>query len=62
MSDDEIRAWVRMMGRTPREQAARIVDLLQHAHEDEMSSDDRSICRQQLARLEHQLHPQGLTR
>lgn len=53
-----------MMGRTPREQAARIAELLQFAHVDDMSADDRAVCRQQLARLYQQMDrtSQGIAR
>lgn len=58
MSEDEITAWVRMMGRTPRQQAERIAELLRFAHVDEMSAEDRAICRQQLARLQQVSTPE----
>lgn len=51
MSDDDQRAWVQMLAPDARRQILIIRDLLRHAIGDDMSDEDRAICRRQLARL-----------
>jgi hypothetical protein len=51
MTDQEQREWVAMLGSTPHAQMAVIRELLRHASTDEMSREDRIICRVQLGRL-----------
>jgi hypothetical protein len=56
MSEDEQIAWCQQLGRTVDAQATTLRELLRHAGEDEMSSEDRTICRRQLSRLTDAQH------
>lgn len=44
MSDDHIRDWMQLIGRTRGERVRIVADLLQHHREDRMTSDDRLVC------------------
>ena len=48
MTDTETREWLHGIAPTPAEQRAIIIDLLKHANEDQMSEDDRVVCRKAL--------------
>lgn len=49
--DDDIRAWLRGLGKTPERQISALRTLLQYARIDGMSAEDLAICRRELARL-----------
>lgn len=51
MTPEEERAWVQMLGSTRERQMATIRELLRYAHTDDMSAEDRTICRRQYQRL-----------
>ena len=51
MTDSEIAAWLASLGRTPAQQRAALAELLRFAAQDEMSVEDRGICRAALGRL-----------
>lgn len=55
MSEEEQREWVELLGKTPEQQAEAIKELLDYSHVDDMSSEDRIICRNQLARLNKEI-------
>ena len=57
MTEQEIKAWLRLIGRTDADRIRSIRELLRHANEDRMSAEDRTICRQTLTRLEQGLSP-----
>lgn len=58
MERSEREAWLKAIGPTPRERLIIIVDLLRHARKDNMSVEDRSVCREERDRL---LSEEGLT-
>ena len=59
MTPQEIQAWSRSLGTNDAERVSGIKDLLQHANEDRMSSEDRTICWAELLRLEAVLNSSG---
>lgn len=54
MNEQEQRDWIFMLGRNVKERIAVLRDLLQHANDDGMTTEDRRICRTQLERLERE--------
>lgn len=44
MSDEEIKAWMKRLGRNRTTQKLIIRDLLHHANTDNMSLEDRQVC------------------
>ena len=54
MTEHDQRRWLATLGPTRERQIAVLRELLRHAAHDEMSAEDRAICRAQLARLEEE--------
>ena len=51
MTEPELKSWVSSLGHSTAERMKAIEDLLKHANGDEMSTEDRTICRKTLDRL-----------
>lgn len=51
MSEPEIKAWLFTLGNSTADRIRTIENLLKHANGDEMSPEDRTICRKTLDRL-----------
>lgn len=51
LTDVEVKAWVAGIAKTDATRLLAIRDLLRHANEDQMSVEDREICRREIDRL-----------
>jgi hypothetical protein len=54
LAEQDERAWLARLGRTPEQQRRALVELLRYSAQDEMSAADRAICRTALDRLDRE--------
>lgn len=56
LTDAEVAAWVNALAPTDTERLVVLRSLLRYANQDQMSKDDREICKKEIRRLQEKLH------